>query len=219
MSLGYYSIEDDPIPYSVRVPCEPDIEADPDALMSQIMDVSIETREHAVHPEGFFVSETSFVRGRDGLVYIVSGANFNPVSGVDPRRICALGVMFNEVVHVGDIFGGAVLIRSPEQMKRIVGCRDSKTLHSCGPCRPVVARIDPMTVMAGIRGDGRDVEEALTIGQKIDYHDFGGSYPRTPRGVSPARFFFEAVRFGLNAVISRDPSQLIQRTIDPADRT
>lgn len=213
------SFDTEPTPYAIRVQAETGIEQDPTALLSLMMDVSIETRMHATHPEGFNVSETSFVRGRDGNIYVVSGANFNPLSGDDPRRTCALGAMFREVVHVGDVFGGAVLIRSPELMKRIVGCRDTKTLHSCGPCRPAIARIDPHTVMAGIRGDGRVIEEALTIGQKIEYHDFGGTYPRTPRGLTPSRFFLDAIRYGLNVSITRSPREIFQTTIDPEDRT
>ncbi len=205
--------------YARRYECELGIENDPTALLGQIMDVSIETRTHAVHHDGFYVSETSFVRGRDGRIYIVSGANYNPLGGDDPNRTCALGAMFSKAVQIGDVFGGAVLIRSPENMKRIVGCRDSKTLHSCGPCRPVIARIDPHTVLAGIRGDGREIEEALTIGQKIDYHDNGGRYPRTPNGLTPARFFLEAIEYGLNSIISEDPRSLVQTTIKPGDRT
>ena len=206
-------------PYADRIPCELGIEEDPTALLAFMMDVSIETRTHAVHHDGFYVSETSFVRGIDGLIYIVTGANFNPVGGEDPRRTCALGAMFSKAVKIGDYFGGAVLIRSPLDMKPIVGCRDSKTLHSCGPCRPVIASIDPFTAIAGIRGDGRVIEEAITIGQKIDYHDNGGRYPRTPMGMTPARFFLHAIEFGLNSIVTKDPRRLIKTTIDPADRT
>lgn len=214
-------LELQPNPYSDRIPCPKGLEEDPTALLSLMLDVSLDSINHAVHHDGFNVSETSFVRGRDGLLYIVTGANYNPLGGEDPRRTCALGAMFNDenTVRVGDIFGGAVLIRSPENMKRIVGCRDSLTLHSCGPCRPAIARIDPNTVMGGIRGDGRIIEEALTIGQKIDYHDHGGRYPRTPNGLTPARFFLEAIRYGLNSVITSEARGLFYSTIRPDERT
>ena len=215
--MSEFEIESEP--YAIRIPCEIGIEEDPTAILSMIMDVSFETRTHAVHHDGFYVSETSFVRGIDGQIYIVSGANFNPLGGDDPRRTCALGAMFSKAVMIGDVFGGAVLIRSPEDMKPIVGCRASKTLHSCGPCRPIIATTDPYTVLAGIRGDGRVIEEAITIGQKIDYHDNNGKYPRTPEGLTPVRFFLEAIRYGLNTIITKDPSRLIKTTIDPADRT
>ena len=219
---GRYEVE----PYAVRIECERGIENDSDRLLSRMLDISIESRRHAVHHSGFDVSETAFVMGRDGRMYIVSGANFTPeaVDSVETEeesiRTCALGaISLRGMMRVGDIFGGVLLIRSPEDMKPIVGCRATKTLHSCGQCRPAVARIDPRTVVVGLLGDSRDITEAMTIGQQIDYHEKGGIYPTTPRGLLPSVFVLDAIQSGLTAVITQDTRELLSSTIDPGLRT
>jgi hypothetical protein len=230
------TIEQQPTPYAVRHEVDLEDAQDPDRLLSIMMDTSLESIKYAVHHDGFDVSETSYVMGRNNQICIVSGANWTPYPkeyGADEldestrnekkilanQRTCALGSFFSRVVHPGDIFGGAVLIRSPVDMKSIVGCKDMKTLHSCGPCRPVVARLDPTTVYAGIRGNDREIQEALTIGQKIDYHENGGSYPKTPRQMTPKRFFLGALKHGLNSVVQVKHLELVRTTLDTSERT
>ena len=209
--------------YAVRMQVLPGTEDDPASLMAQVVDLGIETRTRGVHHSDFRLSETTTVVDEEGKMWLVSGANFNPVGGKDPTRICGFGAMMLRAVKQTDKIASFLYIAGPSRqeqvLKPIVGCKPMNTVPSCAPCLDTLIEIDPyMRVFAGNDGSREIIDGYFAI-DAYRYHGQNGKYPVPPSGLTTLGFFLESVSMVHTGLILREAGLFIPTTIHPDDRT
>ena len=217
-------------------------------LLSALLAIGDETKKYGEHPDNYVLAESGFVFGPVDIApglpdedlsnaefgwHIVTGANWNPISGKDTSRTCAFAASVRGGLRRGDRFGGLNVIDGPHSAnKLIVGSKlGQRTVAMCGPCRPRILSMHDQPVAVGIVDGGHEIVEAYYVEDAVSYHDEQGPFMMTPEGKTldgsdPYDFALDAVKRGINMIldnttpsISIDPKFIAATQINPLDRS
>jgi cytidine deaminase len=148
----------------------------PADAMAFLLEASLFAYEQGDHYDDFRTSAVGLVIAKGGIARVISGANHKPYPG-SAVRVCAESAMLRGATKKGDIFAPVLYLRSPDELKPIVGCADDdgyvpKTLHPCGQCRPNLLKFfGPNLTIALFKGLERKPTEILRLADVCTFYD------------------------------------------------
>lgn len=183
--------------------------ADPELLLHHLAQASLDVADQkSVHYANYGMAALGVVLSADGTFKRISGANYTPSASAWPRTCAEKGML--RASAPGDVFGGAIALRSPFK-KQIEGVeRDMVTVPPCPlPCSELLLRISPDLVIVTFEHGSLEPKEAYTVGDLVAFQKGkSDEYPAPPDGMEVEDYALQSL-----ATFMKQPTNICEHPL------